>query len=243
MTASTSLLRDQKIFFDQYDLTTQSNSVNLAYSAAQLDNTTLGNDTKINTPGLKDATVSIAGFDDAGALDAGLFAEIAATAGKPLSVCATSAPGALAYLINANAAKYGQDGKVGGLLSFTLDAVAAGKLIRGTLLENQAAVIATGAGTARQLVSASAGQSLYAALHVFGVAGTSTPTLTLTLKSNSTNSFSGGETSRIAFAAVTAPGSQMLSLAGALTDTWYEAEWTVSGTNPSFQFALVVGIQ
>lgn len=243
MTATTTILRDQKVYFDYFDLTAQMNSVALAYSADQLDSTTLGNDTHVNTPSLKSVSASLAGLVDASTYDAGLFSEIGNTTGKPLTICSSGTIGSLAYFLKANAAKYNQDGKVGDLLKFSLEASAADKLIRGTLMENQAAVTATGNGTSRQLVATASGKKLYAALHVLSISGTSTPTLNMTVKSNSTNSFAGAETTRITFAAATAVGSQILSLDGPLTDTWFECEWTVTGTNPSFQFIVVVGVQ
>ena len=42
--------------------------------------------------------------------------------------------------------------------------------------------------------------------------------------------------------AATAAGSELVSLAGPLTDTFYRVDWTISGTTPSFSFAVVVGI-
>ena len=243
MTATTTLLRDQKIYFDAYDLTGSQNSVALAYGADQLDATVLGNDTHVFTAGLKTVSASMAGFTDYGGGDAALFATIAAATAKPLTICATGTAGALALFFKANQAKYDITGKDGALLSYQLDATAADKLIRGTLMENQAAAITTADGTGRQVGAVSASQSIYAALHVFAIGGTASPTLTVNLDSDTTNAFVGAETTRLTFAPVTAIGSQYISLAGAVTDTWWKPEWIISGTNPTFQLVLVTGIQ
>jgi hypothetical protein len=82
---------------------------------------------------------------------------------------------------------------------------------------------------------------MYANLHVFSVAGTSGPTLTVKLQSSVDNTF-GAPTDRITFTGATAISGQSGSVAGAITDTWWRVVWTITGTNPSFLFAASAGI-
>ena len=42
--------------------------------------------------------------------------------------------------------------------------------------------------------------------------------------------------------AATAKGGQFSSATGAITDTYWRATWTVSGTSPSFQTRIIIGI-
>lgn len=237
---TTTVVRDQKVYFDKYDMTGTVNSLAVSYQVDMNDGTVLGNDTHINKPGLKMVSSSLQGLFDTTAIDAALFSAIAGTA-KPMSYSNTGTGGALAYFYKANASKYTPEGKIGDLLKYSLDTTANGSLIRGTLMENQTAFAATAHGTARQIGAVTSAQSMYAALHVLNVSGT-LPTMDLVIASNSTNSFAGAETSRITFAQVTDVGSQMLSVTGAITDTWWCPEFTIGGTLPSFDFVLVMGV-
>jgi hypothetical protein len=88
----------------------------------------------------------------------------------------------------------------------------------------------------------SATQAVFAGLHVLAVSGTDTPTLTVKLQSDALEAF-GSSADQLTFTAATAVGAQFKTLAGANADTWWRAQWTISGTNPSFTFVLIVLIQ
>ena len=55
--------------------------------------------------------------------------------------------------------------------------------------------------------------------------------------------FVGDTPDRVTFTAQTAKGAQFSSAVGAITDTYWRALWTVSGTSPPFQTRVVIGIQ
>lgn len=113
------------------------------------------------------------------------------------------------------------------------------KLVRGTLTSAQV-VSATGSGTGFQLGTVTASQSMYAALHVVSAAGT-TPSITVKVQSDDNSGFSS-PTDQITFTAATVYGGQILSAAGSITDDWWRAVWTVSGTTPGFAVRTVLGI-
>ena len=116
-----------------------------------------------------------------------------------------------------------------------------GPIIRGTLMHSGAvARTASGTGTARQLGAVSSSQKVYAALHVLSASGT-TPSLTVKVQSDNAVGFPSA-TDVITFSAATAVGSQWGSTAGALTDDWWRVSYTISGTSPSFLFAVTIGI-
>ncbi len=113
------------------------------------------------------------------------------------------------------------------------------KLVRGTLTSAQV-VSATGTGTGFQLGSVTASQRVYAALHVLSVAGT-TPSITVKIQSDNNSNFNS-PTDVITFNAVTAHGGQFSSAAGSITDDWWRASWTVTGTTPGFAVRTIIGI-
>ena len=89
-----------------------------------------------------------------------------------------------------------------------------------------------------------AGQYLYGILHCTAVSGTNTPTITVKIQSDSTDAFSSAS-DRITFTAKTAIGSQWATKVSAdtITDNYWRASWTVSGTNPSLTVHCIAAIQ
>jgi len=125
--------------------------------------------------------------------------------------------------------------------TFSMDLEADTAQVHGALLHPiTLARTATGNGTAVQRTGPSANQRVYAGLHVLAASGT-TPSLTVRLQSDD-NSGMTSPTDRITFTGATAAGWQFSSAAGAITDSWWRATWTISGTTPSFTFAVVFGV-
>ena len=84
----------------------------------------------------------------------------------------------------------------------------------------------------------------HAALHVLSVAGTSTPTITVEIESDTEEAFGDTPETRLSFDAATAAGGQILrTSAGVHADTWYRPTWTITGTDPSFLFVVALGIR
>jgi len=151
---------------------------------------------------------------------------------------------------------YGSMGYAGSALSLVYDPAAAtfgelamanlsgrgvGVAVRGHCLHPPAtARTSSSNGTATEIGAVTAAQRMYASLHVTTVSGTDTPTLTVKVQSSTTEG--GSYTDRITFTNATAIGGQWSNVAGAVTDTWWRVTWTISGTNPSFEFAVLAGI-
>lgn len=137
MTATTTTFNNGYVMINGTDISHECDSVSLPYSAAQLDNTTFGQDTKINTPGLKTQTLTIAGKADfsASGIDSQLFALIGAApftvAVRPVNAAkSTSNP---EYSFSATLKDYSPiTGKVGDLMTFSANFEAAGTLTRAT---------------------------------------------------------------------------------------------------------------
>ncbi len=133
-------------------------------------------------------------------------------------------------------------GEVGEIARASLSGGGSGVISRGRLLAvDTTAVTSSGTGTAVQAGAVVAGKAAYAGLHVTEVSGT-TPSLTVTVQSDTTGFAS--PTSRISFSAANATANrhQFGSVAGAITDDFWRVSYTISGTNPSFKFAVVLGI-
>lgn len=155
-----------------------------------------------------------------------------------------SAVGDLAYFMKALRSDYTLGEAVGEIAPWAGTAKSAWPLVRGVFAHPPGtARTATGDGTAQELAALSAGQRLYAALHVLSVAGTSNPTITVAIESDTEEAFGDTPETRLTFDAATAAGGQILRTgAGVHADTWYRPTWTITGTNPSFLFVVAFGI-
>ena len=237
------VFNDGKVFSGGYDLSSHITSVNLDITADELDATTINSGGfREKLGGLKDSTLSMDGFYEAGANkpDALLGASI----GNELIV--TTVPdagvGNTAYFMKSRLFSYQMFGSVGEIAPFSIsksqsdDEVVQGKI------EIDGALTASGNSTGVQLGAVGATERVYVAIHCYAVSGTSTPTVTFKLQSDDNSSFTS-PTDRITFAGITAIGADYQSAAGAITDTYYRLNYTISGTSPSFSIHATIGIE
>jgi hypothetical protein len=240
---------DAKIFAGAYDLSGQSNSVQLSYNAAMLDATTMGMTTKANIAGIKDAKIDAAGFMAAPSAtdltDGQLFSNVGLST-IPVSLMPTNAnvEGSIAYLMSAAQPDYSIGTSHGAMAPYKFSAVPGSlgyPLVRGYVLEpGTVARTASGNGTGVVVGAASATQRIFAALHVVSVSASDT--LDLIIESDADGNFAAGQTTRFTFTQATAITSQFMMLAGPVTDTYWRASWTLAGSGISIQFAVVLGI-
>lgn len=246
MTLTPTVLTDARIYYASLDATGYSNKIEIAETVEDLDRTTFAsNGWKERVGGLFDTQITSTMFWQAGdnsQPDDVLWASLGGNT-APLTVCHTSgAVGALAYLTKTMESSYKSGGDVGKLLTSEATWMGDQPLARGQILHPQGtARTASGNGVGVQLGAIGASQRLYANLHVFSISGTGTPTLTVKVQSGVDNTFAT-PTDRITFSAATALSGQSSSVLGAITDTWWRAVWTISGTTPSFLFAVSAGI-
>jgi hypothetical protein len=131
-------------------------------------------------------------------------------------------------------------GQVGDAAGFQFDWVGDGRIVRGQNLHPSAARTATGNGTATTFTTPATGQSLWATFHVFTVSGT-TPSVTFTVQTDDNAGFTT-PTTRITSNAFTTTGAQYTSAAGPMaTETHIRVVYTITGTTPSFTFAVFAG--
>lgn len=235
------VLQDCKLLVAGYDLSGKMNALALDYSAELQDDTVFGDDTRSRLGGLKTATTQLNGYWDGTGLDDVLFNRIG-LAGEVMTISpAALTAGNRAFTFKTALGEYQPGGAVGEMFAFTVSGEATDNLVRGTVLFNST-VSATGSGSGQNLGAVSSTQKLYAALHVLAASGT-TPSLTVRVQSDVDNTF-GSPVNQITFTAATAIGAQWATpVNGAITDTFWRVDYTVSGTNPSFQFVVIIGIQ
>lgn len=238
-------------WFSGFDMTGQANSTSLAMSYDALDATvyqpaTNTNPSRVRVAGLEDAQLSEVGFWEAGAglLDPTAFTALGG-ASQVVSASSDGAESSVAYMLRSRQFNYEIFGQIGELIPFQLTAQSARgtglssvAAVRGRVLKTKANVSSTGAtGTAFQLGAVSAGQYLYAGLHVFS-AGT---TITGVVESDSDNTFASA-TTQITFSGVTAAGGYWgTRVAGAITDTWYRLR--ITACTGTFSIACTAGIR
>lgn len=244
------ILRNVRLFAGGADLTSVNNSVELSSEVEEGETTNFGDydpttdrTWKSVLGGLASTALSAKGQWEAG--DAGKVDD-ASWSGMGVvdawTACPhTAADGALAWVLKALRSSYKLGGEVGDVAPWEAEASGTSPLVRGLVAHPPGtARIASGSGTGYNLGAITAGKSLYANLHVLSVAGT-TPTITARIESDDNSNFTSA-TTRATFTAATAVGGQSLSATGPITDTWWRAAWTITGTSPSFLFLVSLGI-
>jgi len=231
--------RDQKCWLDGLNLTGKLNSMAIQCKINANDTTVFGNTTRTNGAGLFENTASVAGFYDP-TYDASLNTYLG-VADKPFSFSSTGTAGAVAYSFKALQGSYTpMQGSVGDEHGFSAEAMGSGRLIRGTLAINGSALTSSGNGSGYQLGTISSTQKLYAVLHVTAASGTS-PTLDAIIQSDNNSGFTTPLT-RVTFTQKTAIGSQWSEVSGAITDDYWRVNYTIAGTNPVFDFIVILAI-
>jgi hypothetical protein len=231
---------------DGYNLSGWTNACSMKRSADGPDNTAMGGTTHIVMPGgLESVELGLSGFVDhaTGATDEVIDTRLA-VANSILTVCPlTGAAGEACYFMKGVGGSYELGGTVGDAHKFSGSFGAQTRVIRGTVFATGEKTL-TGNSDTFTLGAVSASQHVYAALHVTAVSGTATPTITVLIKSDANDIWPAGATTQVTFSAATAIGAQYATpVAGAITDTYWRAYWTVSGTNPSLTVKVAVGIK
>lgn len=234
-----------RAFAGALDLTSSSNKVEVMAEVDEKDATTYGSGGwKAVLGSIKKATIQSEGLWEAGdpsLVDDATWSQLGGL-GPWTVIPDGAAVGASCYTTYALRSSYQLFASVGDIAPWSSKAASSWPLVRGQIAHPPGtARTSSGNGTGLQLGAAAAGQRLYASLHVLSASGT-TPSLTVTVESDTDNTFASPVT-QLTFDAATAAGGQNLrTTGGAITDTWYRVTWAISGTTPSFQFVAALGI-
>jgi len=244
---SVQVLTNCKLWCDQFDLSGHTNKLGLSYGAKAQEATAFSNDTENYLPGVK--TFKAAHevlFESGTALDDILFPR--ATAGGVImsigpTTGAESEPG---YTGKVQGARYTPSFTPGGVPRASFDAESQDRLVKGLIAANRTATT-NSTGPILTTPGPAVGQSVYAALHILALSGSAGPTLAVVVQSAAAVGF-GSPTTRITLATQNALGAVWgtlaVPLAGpAITDGYWRVSYTITRTNPSFTFVVVLGIQ
>lgn len=153
------------------------------------------------------------------------------------------AAGSLMYLTRGLRTKAQYFSEVGDVAPWSMNGVGSWPLVRGVSAHPSGVPrTANGTGTSLNLGAVPANGFLYANLHVLSIAGTSTPSITVTVQSDNDTGFPSPAAVGV-FAARTTVGGQAIRIPGPTTDSWWRVSWAVTGTTPSFLFLVSMGIE
>lgn len=235
--------RDAEIYYGDVNLTSYANSVNLELTADALDSTTFGDSYRNRVGGLKSFSAQVSGFQDnaaSGDPDHHL-SQTALSTDTVLSIMPQGGDAALddVYFGLVKEFQYQTGASVGELHTFSASAEGSDGLgiVRGDVLSIRASRTSTSDGGAQQLQTVASGQRVYGALHCFSGSG---GTLDVIIKSDDSGVW-GSPTTRLTFAQLSGPGSELVSAAGPITDDYWRANWTISGG--TWEFAVMLGFK
>lgn len=232
---ATDVLSDAFVALDDRNLSGIMNSVGLTYEAEDVDETTVDQDTRIAKGGLFNVGASLEGFFDA-AIESDLFDDVGVQ-DKLLTIAKGIAVGDVAYNFRALTGRLSPlQGSMGEIVGLVLDARASNALERGQVLFKDDSVTSTGSGST--LNAGAASTQIVGILHVYSASGTS-PTLDVDIESDSSDDFTGSETTRISFTQATGRTAERKT-AGSTADTWWRVNYTLGGTSPDFGFAVIL---
>lgn len=229
--------RNTQILVDQYDLSIHLNQSDsdAAISMGETTGYRAPGFARTYLPGLRGGTLSLAGHWDAaaGATDPVFNAALGTDAGQIVTRGFDGlALGAVVQMVLSRFTSKRDTDPLDGIIGVSVAIQADGGVDRGVSLHNLAAETATGnGGNVDNAVSTPNGAVAH--LHISAVSGT-TPSLTVKVQHSVDNSV---WIDLITFAAATAVGSQRASATGTV-NRHLRAQWTISGTTPSFTFAV-----
>lgn len=239
------------MLFGRDDLSGLLSQIALTHGVNLQNETAFGDDTEINLPGIETFSASQSGFWDA-LVDARLFDDIGGVKDVWSAAPQEGLAGERGFFTEMIAGAYSPGGAHGDIFGFSLeyspgDMVDLGKgLISGQVDIALAVKTASGdGGTGQELGAVLGTQRLYAAMHVIAAGGMS-PTLDVVIESDALDDFASA-TTRLTFTQLTTtPGAQMKSVAGAITDTFFRARYTIaddSAGSPSYTIFVIIGIK
>jgi len=239
----TFIVKNAQVHVDKADLSAILSSCAINFSGEIQDVTVFGatSRSRLGSGVIRDFGFVHQGFvDHALAHDLAIYDRIGA-ASAPFSVAPEArAEGDPAFFGTMLQANFRFGGTVGEVAAFEVNAQCAGDLVSGKIA-GTGAKTSTSQGGGLNLGAVTASQKVFAVLHVTAVAGTN-PTLDLTIESDADNNFASPAT-QLTFTQATTTTSEIKSAAGAITDTWWRAKWTIGGTgSPSFTIFTAIGI-
>lgn len=218
------------------------NSLTMDRSWETSDSSVFGHTARTSTLGLMVVTVSASGYIDFDEEHASLEALGTGDTDAVVSISPTATEGDDAQMHTAGIANFTP-------LSATLGETAAFDVslegrstvapIAGTCILAETAISGSANGTAYQIGAVASGETMYSHLHV--IATTGSPTLDVVIASDSAEAFDQTPETQITHTQATARTAERSTVAGAITDDWWRAQYTFGGTG-TITAAVFIGI-
>ena len=230
------------LYWGGYSLASSFNAIALNLGNSLQDDTVYGDTFVSNTAGLSSVQLEAEGLWQSATdsvLQSGLAINVAETVLSVTPVDPAAGSPSLFSKVTTSTYNPISTGTVGSMLGFSLSAEGRGeKSVSGEILvkpsDTHTSSSVSPVNAAIGAVSAT--QSIYSALHVISASGT----LVVPVKSASTEAFSADVTTELTHTSVgSSVTAEMLSAAGAITNTYWRVDFTVSG---SYQFIVSLGI-
>ncbi len=237
------VLKQAKLWFGGWNLTTAHNTVNLTTGTDAVEDTTFGSDSRTYKPGLNTVSLDHSGFFDADGtdlVDDRLWAQLIDSTATVVTVAAVGAAGDVAFSFESVEASYTPiEGSTGDMVGLSGTGQGTGDAVKGTVMEAGTTARSTSSNsTAYQLGDITATETGYAALHVIATSGS--PTLDVKIVSDDAEGIPSSA-DQITFTQATGQTAEFLATSGVITDDWWRAEWTFGGTG-SITFVVNFGI-
>jgi len=233
------------LYWGAYSLASSFNAVGVNLGTQVQDDTVYGDTFISHDGGLSTVALEGEGYWDS-TTDGILIADSGISASETLVTVTPvdQSAGSPALFTKLQQSEYSpiSTGTVGEMLAFRITGEGRGeKVIHGEILVTPGTTrTSSGTSAVNNLGAVSSTQSIYSALHVITVAGSS-PTLDVVVKSDSGSGFSS-PTSQITHTQATAITSELKSKAGAVTDAYWRVDFTIGGSSPQFDFICSLGI-
>ena len=233
---------DVGLYYGGYSLASSFNAIALNLGNSPQDDTVYGDAFVSNASGLSSVTLEAEGFWES-STDAVLETSLGSDDTVVTVTPVDQAAGSRAFFSKLTTATYNplSAGTVGNMAGFSLSAEGRGeKCIPGEILVKPSDThTSSGVSPVNSALGAvSATQSIYSALHVISASGT----LVVTVKSAANVAFDAGVTTELTHTSVgSSVTAEMLSKAGAITNTNWRVDFTVSGGG-SYKFIVSLGI-
>lgn len=240
------VLTSSQIIVGSADITQFTGSYTVGGQVAMQDGTVHGGGGFARKyPGLESHSLSLSGMAD---YDAGAVSSVftPAVVGTQYSVAivpqSTATTGDVALFTRGLLSSVtSPGGNIGDMATFDLAIEGDTALVPGSVLAPLAARTSTANSSVLAMTGPTASQRVYAGLFITAASGT-TPSMTVTVQSSTVVGMTS-PTTRFTFNAATAAGWQWATpVAGAITDGFWRATFTISGTTPSFTAAVFLGV-
>lgn len=224
------------INYDGRNISGVTSQVTLDTGVDLQEDTTFGDTFRTRLAGLFDTSLAVESYWEANSATDSFDADVFSFLNAGVKLVSVSdeggAVGNVGYMFEGDLESYNMNAAIGEIFKVSITIQGNDRLMRGTVMEN-ATRTTTANGTPKEVGEVTATQTIYSGLHVTAASGTS-PTLDVTVESDPIEGFTTA-TPRIAHAQTDVVTSELKSLAGPVTDTWWRTVMTIGASGgPSF---------